>query len=119
MEKVNYLYKGHSSSSCSPSFLSFAVHCDLTSADFMGSVIIIGDQGTGKTSFLNRFTRNEFQYETKSTTGVEFAIKSATIGTDEIRGRPSVLESLTNSRCCLAYIQFKFGIPLGKKDFVQ
>jgi GTPase SAR1 family protein len=55
------------------------------------AVIIIGDQGTGKTSFLNRFTRNEFQFETKSTTGVEFAIKSATIGTDEIRGASLLL----------------------------
>lgn len=39
-------------------------------------VVLIGDSGVGKSNLLSRFTRNEFNIETKSTIGVEFATRS-------------------------------------------
>lgn len=40
------------------------------------TVVLIGDSGVGKSNLLSRFTRNEFNIETKSTIGVEFATRS-------------------------------------------
>jgi len=40
------------------------------------SVVLIGDSGVGKSNLLSRFTRNEFNLESKSTIGVEFATRS-------------------------------------------
>ena len=39
------------------------------------SVVLIGDSGVGKSNLLSRFTRNEFNLESKSTIGVEFATR--------------------------------------------
>jgi len=44
--------------------------------DFFFKVVLIGDSGVGKSNLLSRFTRNEFNLETKSTIGVEFATRS-------------------------------------------
>lgn len=46
------------------------------------AVVLIGDSGVGKSNLLSRFTRNEFNLESKSTIGVEFATRSiqVTIG---------------------------------------
>jgi Ras-related protein Rab-11A len=41
------------------------------------AVVLIGDSGVGKSNLLSRFTRNEFNLESKSTIGVEFATRSA------------------------------------------
>jgi len=43
---------------------------------FVIAVVLIGDSGVGKSNLLSRFTRNEFNLESKSTIGVEFATKS-------------------------------------------
>ncbi|CAO2634614.1 Ras-related protein Rab-11A, partial [Lemmus lemmus] len=43
---------------------------------FVFSVVLIGDSGVGKSNLLSRFTRNEFNLESKSTIGVEFATRS-------------------------------------------
>ncbi len=40
---------------------------------------MIGDSGVGKSNLLSRFTRNEFNLESKSTIGVEFATRSCNI----------------------------------------
>lgn len=40
-------------------------------------VVLIGDSGVGKSNLLSRFTRNEFNLESKSTIGVEFATRFA------------------------------------------
>ena len=45
------------------------------SYDFLFKIIIIGESGVGKSSILNRYTRNEFGLETKSTIGVELATR--------------------------------------------
>ena len=39
-------------------------------------VVLIGDSGVGKSNLLCRFTRNEFNLESKATIGVEFATRS-------------------------------------------
>uniref|UniRef100_A0A8C7Y967 Ras-related protein Rab-25 n=1 Tax=Oryzias sinensis TaxID=183150 RepID=A0A8C7Y967_9TELE len=39
-------------------------------------VVLIGDSGVGKSNLLSRFTRNEFNLESKSTIGVEVATRS-------------------------------------------
>ena len=43
------------------------------------AVVLIGDSGVGKSNLLSRFTRNEFNLESKSTIGVEFATRSAVL----------------------------------------
>ncbi|CAH8641669.1 unnamed protein product [Schistosoma rodhaini] len=47
--------------------------------DYLFKVVLIGDSGVGKSNLLSRFTRNEFNLESKSTIGVEFATKSVEI----------------------------------------
>ncbi len=44
--------------------------------DYLFKVVLIGDSGVGKSNLLSRFTRNEFNLESKSTIGVEFATKN-------------------------------------------
>lgn len=44
--------------------------------DYLYKVVLIGDSGVGKSNLLSRFTKNEFNLETKSTIGVEFATRS-------------------------------------------
>lgn len=48
---------------------------------FLVSVVLIGDSGVGKSNLLSRFTRNEFNLESKSTIGVEFATRSIQVCT--------------------------------------
>mmetsp|Transcript_2059 Transcript_2059/g.3634 ORF Transcript_2059/g.3634 Transcript_2059/m.3634 type:complete len:201 (-) Transcript_2059:177-779(-) len=43
--------------------------------DYLFKVVLIGDSGVGKSNLLSRFTRNEFNLESKSTIGVEFATR--------------------------------------------
>ncbi|KAF9559584.1 ras-domain-containing protein [Agrocybe pediades] len=58
--------------------------------DYLFKVVLIGDSGVGKsytqpyqsccpTAVLSRFTRNEFNLESKSTIGVEFATRSINV----------------------------------------
>jgi len=47
--------------------------------DYLFKIVLIGDSGVGKSNLLTRFTRDEFNLESKSTIGVEFATKSIII----------------------------------------
>lgn len=47
--------------------------------DYLFKLVLIGDSGVGKSNLLSRFARNEFNLESKSTIGVEFATKSLNI----------------------------------------
>lgn len=47
--------------------------------DYLFKLVLIGDSGVGKSNLLSRFTRNEFNLESKSTIGVEFATKSLNV----------------------------------------
>lgn len=44
--------------------------------DFLFKVVMIGDSGVGKSNLLMRYTKGEFNLNSKSTIGVEFATKS-------------------------------------------
>lgn len=47
--------------------------------DYLFKLVLVGDSGVGKSNFLSRFTRNEFNKDSKSSIGVEFATKSIQI----------------------------------------
>jgi Ras-related protein Rab-11A len=58
-------------------FKSMNVHdIDYEAVIYLCLVVLIGDSGVGKSNLLSRFTRNEFNLESKSTIGVEFATRS-------------------------------------------
>lgn len=44
--------------------------------DFLFKIVLVGDSGVGKSNLISRFTRNEFNMDSKSTIGVEFATRS-------------------------------------------
>lgn len=50
-------------------------------------IVLIGDSGVGKSNLLSRFTKNEFNLESKSTIGVEFAAKTIQIDSKTIKGK--------------------------------
>ena len=63
------------------------VNCIQYSSKYCKSlVVLIGDSGVGKSNLLSRFTRNEFNLESKSTIGVEFATKSIPVDSKTIKG---------------------------------
>ena len=51
------------------------------------AVVLIGDSGVGKSNLLSRFTRNEFNLDSKSTIGVEFATRSIQIDGKTIKAQ--------------------------------
>lgn len=55
--------------------------------NFLCLVVLIGDSGVGKSNLLSRFTRNEFNLESKSTIGVEFATRSIQVDTKTIKAQ--------------------------------
>ncbi|ORX62675.1 small GTPase [Hesseltinella vesiculosa] len=55
--------------------------------DYLFKVVLIGDSGTGKTNLLARFTRNEFNLESKSTIGVEFATRSVQVDSKTVKAQ--------------------------------
>lgn len=55
--------------------------------DYLFKVVLIGDSGVGKSSLLSRFTRNEFNLESKSTIGVEFATRSIEVDGKTIKAQ--------------------------------
>jgi Ras-related protein Rab-8A len=46
----------------------------------MAKVIIIGDSGVGKTNIITRFCENNFKDSYVATIGVDFKIKTMTVG---------------------------------------
>jgi len=57
------------------------------SYDYLFKVVLIGDSGVGKSNLLSRFTRNEFNLESKSTIGVEFATRSIVVDDKTIKAQ--------------------------------
>lgn len=56
-------------------------------AHFSAIVVLIGDSGVGKSNLLSRFTRNEFNLDSKSTIGVEFATRSIQVDAKTIKAQ--------------------------------
>jgi len=52
------------------------MNADTDQYDYLFKVVLIGDQGVGKSNLLSRFTRDEFNPQSKSTIGVEFATRT-------------------------------------------
>ncbi|EEP79272.1 GTP-binding protein ypt3 [Uncinocarpus reesii 1704] len=50
-------------------------------------IVLIGDSGVGKSNLLSRFTRNEFNLDSKSTIGVEFATRSIQVDSKTIKSQ--------------------------------
>merc|ERR1712004_361446 len=55
--------------------------------DYLFKVVLIGDSGVGKSNLLSRVTRNEFNLESKSTIGVEFATRSIQVDGKTIKAQ--------------------------------
>ncbi|XP_050247719.1 ras-related protein Rab11D-like [Quercus robur] len=55
--------------------------------DYLFKVVLIGDSGVGKSNLLSRFTKNEFNLESKSTIGVEFATRTLNVDTKVIKAQ--------------------------------
>jgi len=55
--------------------------------DYLYKIVLIGDSGVGKSNLLSRFTRNEFNLESKSTIGVEFATRSIQVDGKTIKAQ--------------------------------
>lgn len=53
--------------------------------DYMFKVIVIGDSGVGKTNLILRFGDQNFNNNYVATIGVDFKIKTITIGDKRIR----------------------------------
>lgn len=53
----------------------------------VSAVVLIGDSGVGKSNLLSRFTRNEFNLDSKSTIGVEFATRSIQVDQKTIKAQ--------------------------------
>lgn len=52
--------------------------------DYLFKIVLIGDSGVGKSNLLSRFTKNEFNLESKATIGVEFAAKSISLDNGQL-----------------------------------
>lgn len=77
-DEYDYLFKG----------MCFLIYAPFRHTDSSGvTVVLIGDSGVGKTNLLGRFTRNEFNLESKSTIGVEFATRSIQVDNKVIKAQ--------------------------------
>ena len=69
-------------------FLNFRIIKKMSSKepyDFIFKVIIIGDTGVGKTNMILRFSENNFKENYVATIGVDFKIKTISLGDKRIR----------------------------------
>ena len=55
--------------------------------DLLFKIVLIGDSGVGKSNLLSRFTKNEFNMDSKSTIGVEFATRTLEIDGKRIKAQ--------------------------------
>ena len=43
--------------------------------DYLYKIVLVGDSGVGKSNLLTRFTKNEFNFKSSTTIGVEFSTR--------------------------------------------
>ena len=70
-----------------PSLLSHTMGTRDDKYHYLFKVVLIRDSGVGKSNLLSRFTRNEFNLESKSTIGVEFATRSIQVDGKTIKAQ--------------------------------
>ena len=52
--------------------------------DLVYKIVLVGDSGVGKTNLLTRFSKNEFNLESRATIGVEFATRTISTETGDV-----------------------------------
>ncbi|ODQ79145.1 hypothetical protein BABINDRAFT_8740 [Babjeviella inositovora NRRL Y-12698] len=55
--------------------------------EYLFKIVLIGDSGVGKSNLLSRFTRNEFNLDSRSTIGVEFATRTIEIDGKRVKAQ--------------------------------
>eukprot|EP01125_Pyxidicula_operculata_P017816 TRINITY_DN628_c0_g1_i1.p1 TRINITY_DN628_c0_g1~~TRINITY_DN628_c0_g1_i1.p1 ORF type:complete len:178 (-),score=37.87 TRINITY_DN628_c0_g1_i1:605-1138(-) len=55
--------------------------------DFLYKVVVIGDSGVGKSNLIDRYTKDTFREETKTTIGVEFGHKTIKVDDKVIKAQ--------------------------------
>ncbi|KAG7475994.1 ras-related protein Rab-25 [Solea senegalensis] len=55
--------------------------------NFVFKVVLIGESGVGKSNLLSRFTKNEFNHDTRTTIGVEFSTRTVQLNTFTIKAQ--------------------------------
>ena len=81
--------------------------------DLLYKIVVIGDSGVGKTQLLERFSKNTFDLESKSTIGVEFSTKLINI--DNLKIKLQLWDTAGQERyraITSAYYRGAFGVIL-------
>ncbi|KAK4362047.1 hypothetical protein RND71_017288 [Anisodus tanguticus] len=55
--------------------------------DYLFKAVLVGDSAVGKSNLLSRFSRNQFQLDSKPTIGVEFAYRNIRVGDKLIKAQ--------------------------------
>lgn len=55
--------------------------------DYLFKSVLVGDSAVGKSNLLSRFARDQFQFDSKPTIGVEFAYKNIRVGDKLIKAQ--------------------------------
>lgn len=55
--------------------------------EYLYKIVLIGDSGVGKSNLLSRFTRDEFNLESRSTIGVEFATRTVEVDGKRVKAQ--------------------------------
>ncbi|XP_061677632.1 ras-related protein Rab-25-like [Syngnathoides biaculeatus] len=55
------------------------------SYNFVFKVVLIGESGVGKSNLLTRFTKNEFNHDSRTTIGVEFSTRTVQLDNSTIK----------------------------------
>lgn len=57
------------------------------SYNYVYKVVLIGESGVGKSNLLSRFTKNEFNHDSRTTIGVEFSTRTVQMDTYTIKAQ--------------------------------
>lgn len=69
--------------------------------DYVFKVVLIGDSAVGKTQLLARFSRNQFNVDSKATIGVEFQTKTLVIDNKTVKAQ--IWDTAGQERCRFLY----------------
>lgn len=55
--------------------------------DYLYKIVLVGDSGVGKSNLLTRFTKNEFNFKSSTTIGVEFSTRTVEVQNKKIKAQ--------------------------------
>lgn len=55
--------------------------------DYLYKIVLVGDSGVGKSNLLTRFTKNEFNFKSATTIGVEFSTRTVEVKNKKIKAQ--------------------------------